>query len=50
MTTQEKAQALTSVANDTPAEEILRIVTRDGGVIIKNFLTQEQIARFNAEI
>ncbi|MEV5512127.1 phytanoyl-CoA dioxygenase family protein [Streptomyces flaveolus] len=50
MTTQRKAQALTSVANDTPAEEILKIVTRDGGVIIKGFLTQEQIARFNAEI
>ncbi|MFK4599944.1 phytanoyl-CoA dioxygenase family protein [Streptomyces pristinaespiralis] len=50
MTTQKKAQALTSVANDTPAEEILEIVTRDGGVIIKGFLTQEQIARFNAEI
>ncbi|MFF9012398.1 phytanoyl-CoA dioxygenase family protein [Streptomyces sp. NPDC014870] len=50
MTTQKKAQALTSVANDTPAEEILKIVTRDGGVIIQGFLTQEQIARFNAEI
>ncbi|MFJ9733462.1 phytanoyl-CoA dioxygenase family protein [Streptomyces sp. NPDC101171] len=50
MTTQKKAQALTSVANDTPAEEILKIVTRDGGVIIQNFLTREQIARFNAEI
>ncbi|MFF9344992.1 phytanoyl-CoA dioxygenase family protein [Streptomyces sp. NPDC014773] len=50
MTTQKKAQALTSVANDAPAEEILKIVTRDGGVIIKGFLTQEQIARFNAEI
>ncbi|MEU4077049.1 phytanoyl-CoA dioxygenase [Streptomyces venezuelae] len=50
MTTQKKAQALTSVANDTPAEEILEIVTRDGGVIIKGFLTQEQIVRFNSEI
>ncbi|MFF6772842.1 phytanoyl-CoA dioxygenase family protein [Streptomyces sp. NPDC012637] len=50
MTTQKKTQALTSVANDTPAEEILEIVTRDGGVIIKGFLTQEQIVRFNAEI
>lgn len=50
MTTQKKAQALTSVANDTPAEEILEIVTRDGGVIIKGFLTREQITRFNAEI
>ncbi|MFI8510072.1 phytanoyl-CoA dioxygenase family protein [Streptomyces sp. NPDC085460] len=50
MTTQKKTQALTSVANDTPAEEILEIVTRDGGVIIKGFLTQEQIVRFNTEI
>ncbi|MFI8424043.1 phytanoyl-CoA dioxygenase family protein [Streptomyces sp. NPDC085479] len=50
MTTQKKTQALTSVANDTPAEEILEIVTRDGGVVIKGFLTQEQIVRFNAEI
>ncbi|MFG2623119.1 phytanoyl-CoA dioxygenase family protein [Streptomyces sp. NPDC048507] len=50
MTIQKKAPALTSVTDDTPAEEILRIVTRDGGVIIKGFLTQEQIARFNAEI
>ncbi|MFC8175713.1 phytanoyl-CoA dioxygenase family protein [Streptomyces sp. NPDC057325] len=50
MTTQKKTQALTSVTDDTPAEEILRIMTRDGGVIIKGFLTREQIARFNAEI
>ncbi len=50
MTAQKKAQALTSVANDTSADEILKIVGRDGGVIIENFLTQEQIARFNAEI
>ncbi|MFF8380651.1 phytanoyl-CoA dioxygenase family protein [Streptomyces sp. NPDC015661] len=50
MATQKKAQALTSVANDTPTEEILKIVTRDGGVIVKSFLTQEQIARFNTDI
>ncbi|MFF5701321.1 phytanoyl-CoA dioxygenase family protein [Streptomyces sp. NPDC012794] len=50
MTTQNKAQTLTSVASDTSAEEILKIVTRDGGVIIKGFLTQKQITRFNAEI
>lgn len=31
-------------------EEILAIVARDGGVIIKNFLTQDQIDRFNAEV
>ncbi|TDT40072.1 ectoine hydroxylase-related dioxygenase (phytanoyl-CoA dioxygenase family) [Streptomyces sp. BK208] len=50
MTAREKAQILTSVANGTPAEEILKTVTRDGGVVIENFLTHEQIARFNAEI
>ncbi|MFE9741339.1 phytanoyl-CoA dioxygenase family protein [Streptomyces sp. NPDC006477] len=50
MTTQKQAQELTAVANDTPTEEILKVVTRDGGVIIKGFLTQEQIDRFNAEI
>ncbi|MEV0600303.1 phytanoyl-CoA dioxygenase family protein [Streptomyces sp. NPDC050315] len=50
MTAQKKAQALTSVAVGTSAEEILKIVARDGGVIIKNFLTQDQIDRFNAEI
>ncbi|MBB4981668.1 MULTISPECIES: phytanoyl-CoA dioxygenase family protein [Streptomyces] len=50
MATQKKAQDLTSVAADTSAEEILRIVARDGGVIIKNFLTQEQVDRFNSEI
>ncbi|MGW0813023.1 phytanoyl-CoA dioxygenase family protein [Streptomyces viridiviolaceus] len=50
MTAQKKAQALTSVAADTSAEEILKIVARDGGVIIKDFLTQDQVDRFNAEI
>ncbi|MFJ8546198.1 phytanoyl-CoA dioxygenase family protein [Streptomyces sp. NPDC093586] len=50
MTAQKKDQALTSVAVDTPAEEILKIVARDGGVIIKGLLTRDQIDRFNAEI
>ncbi|GGQ91847.1 phytanoyl-CoA dioxygenase family protein [Streptomyces flaveolus] len=50
MTAQKKDQALTSVAADTPAEEILKIVARDGGVIIKGLLTRDQIDRFNAEI
>jgi ectoine hydroxylase-related dioxygenase (phytanoyl-CoA dioxygenase family) len=31
-------------------EQILAIVARDGGVIIKNFLTRDQIDRFNAEV
>jgi ectoine hydroxylase-related dioxygenase (phytanoyl-CoA dioxygenase family) len=50
MTAQQKSQTLTSAASDTPAEEILKIVTRDGGVIIKNFLTADQIDRFNSDI
>ncbi|MFJ9180646.1 phytanoyl-CoA dioxygenase family protein [Streptomyces sp. NPDC102360] len=50
MTAKQKAQALTSVAAGTSAEEILKIVARDGGVIIKDFLTRDQIDRFNAEI
>jgi ectoine hydroxylase-related dioxygenase (phytanoyl-CoA dioxygenase family) len=45
-----KPQALESVPSDTPVEEILAIVARDGGVIIKNFLTRDQIDRFNAEV
>jgi ectoine hydroxylase-related dioxygenase (phytanoyl-CoA dioxygenase family) len=45
-----KPQALESVPSDTPVEELLAIVARDGGVIIKNFLTRDQIDRFNADI
>lgn len=43
-------KALRSVASTAPTTEILDIVATDGGVIIKNFLTAEQIARFNAEV
>jgi ectoine hydroxylase-related dioxygenase (phytanoyl-CoA dioxygenase family) len=50
MTALTKPQALECVPSDTPVEEILAIVARDGGVIIKNFLTPDQIARFNAEV
>src|SRR3990170_5023283 len=50
MTTSTKPQALESVPSDTPVGEILAIVARDGGVIIKNFLSQDQIERFNAEV
>jgi ectoine hydroxylase-related dioxygenase (phytanoyl-CoA dioxygenase family) len=45
-----KPQALESVPSDTPVEEILAIVKRDGGVIIKNFLTRDQIDGFNADV
>src|SRR5215469_13085546 len=45
-----KAQELVSVPCDTPVDEILSIVARDGGVIIKNFLTRDQIDRFNTDV
>ncbi|WP_405975720.1 phytanoyl-CoA dioxygenase family protein [Streptomyces sp. NBC_00988] len=41
---------LRSVPNSTPIEEILAIVADDGGVIIKQFLTPDQVSRFNAEV
>jgi ectoine hydroxylase-related dioxygenase (phytanoyl-CoA dioxygenase family) len=50
MTVSTKAEALESVPSDTPIQEILAIVARDGGVIIKNFLTPDQIDRFNADV
>lgn len=50
MTAQKQDQTLASVASDTPAEEILKILNRDGGLIVRNFLTEEQINRFNTEI
>jgi hypothetical protein len=43
-------QSLQSVPRDTPVAEILEIVARDGGVILKDLLTREQIDRFNAEV
>ena len=50
MTTQKQRPTLTSVETDTPTDEILKLLTRDGGVIVRNFLTNEQMNRFNAEI
>ncbi|MFG3151630.1 phytanoyl-CoA dioxygenase family protein [Streptomyces sp. NPDC048219] len=50
MTAQNEPRTLSSVATDTPAEEILQLLTRDGGVIVRNFLTREQMNRFNTEI
>ncbi|MEV6657298.1 phytanoyl-CoA dioxygenase family protein [Nocardia fluminea] len=49
MDTEVKA-TLRSVTETTPLAEILAIVAEDGGVIIKNFLSPDQIARFNADI
>jgi hypothetical protein len=41
---------LRSISKDTPAAEILAIVEEDGGVIIEQFLTPDQVRRFNEEI
>lgn len=41
---------LRTIAGTAPIDEILSIVREDGGVIIKGFLTADQVARFNAEI
>ncbi|MBT2263450.1 phytanoyl-CoA dioxygenase family protein [Rhodococcus erythropolis] len=46
----ETPSSLRSVTTSTPIEDILAIVAEDGGVIIKNFLSADQIARFNADI
>ncbi|BAH51267.1 phytanoyl-CoA dioxygenase family protein [Rhodococcus opacus] len=43
-------QVLQRVPVTTSAEKILEIVRRDGGVIIEDFLTRDQIKRFNADI
>src|SRR3954454_19898081 len=43
-------QLLQSVPKDTSIEEILAIVERDGGVILKDFLSRDQIDRFNADV
>lgn len=50
MTTTQTKQGLRSVSRDTPIEEILEIVATDGGVILKEFLTADQVARFNADV
>ncbi|GAB4009952.1 phytanoyl-CoA dioxygenase family protein [Nocardioides ultimimeridianus] len=42
--------ALQAVPADTPVADILAIVARDGGVILKNFLSRDQIDRFNADV
>jgi ectoine hydroxylase-related dioxygenase (phytanoyl-CoA dioxygenase family) len=50
VTTSTKPQELQSVPSDASVGEILEIVARDGGVILKNFLTRDQIDRFNADV
>ncbi|MFG2396835.1 phytanoyl-CoA dioxygenase family protein [Streptomyces lydicus] len=50
MTAPKQPQTLSSVAADMPTDEILEILSGDGGVIVKNFLTKEQMNCFNTEI
>jgi len=50
VTTTQTTQELRSVSRDTPIEEILEIVAADGGVIIKEFVTADQVSRFNADV
>lgn len=50
MTISPDVTSLQSVPKGTPVEEILAIVARDGGVILKEFLTRDQIDRFNADV
>ena len=50
MTVTPDVQSLQAVPPDTSVEDIRAIVARDGGVIIKNFLTKDQIDRFNADV
>ncbi|KAI5480157.1 hypothetical protein MNV49_001818 [Pseudohyphozyma bogoriensis] len=40
--------SLVTLPVDAPFEEILAVIRRDGGIIIKDFLTPEQVADFNA--
>lgn len=42
--------ALRHVAPETSVEEILEIVEADGGIIIEQFLTEDQVRRVNEEI
>ena len=47
---QSGSPSLPSVSRSTPAEEIVRLCDEAGAVIIRNFLTPEQVARVNNEV
>lgn len=50
MTTTPDVTSLESVPRGTPVDEILAVVARDGGVILRDFLTRDQIDRFNQDV
>lgn len=39
-----------AVSNTTPVDEIVQVVREDGGVIIEDFISREELRRLNAEI
>ncbi|GAA5893635.1 hypothetical protein JCM6882_007866 [Rhodosporidiobolus microsporus] len=41
--------SLVTLPVDAPAEEILAIIRRDGGIIIKDFMSTEEIDALNAD-
>lgn len=45
---QTTSSGLQSVPFGTPAEEVMRIIDRDGGLIIEDILSPEQVAQVNA--
>jgi ectoine hydroxylase-related dioxygenase (phytanoyl-CoA dioxygenase family) len=50
MTSVSTPLALEHVPNTASVDEIMEVVKRDGGVIIKGLLSPDQVQRFNAEI
>lgn len=41
---------IAEVPATTPIDEIVRIIRRDGGIIIKNFITPETVKKIDEEI
>jgi hypothetical protein len=41
--------SLVTVPVDTDIKDIMNIIRRDGGIIVKDFVTPAQVAEFNAE-
>lgn len=46
----DRMPVLRKVANTAPIDEILAIYREDGGLVIKNFLTPDQLQAFNADL
>lgn len=46
---QRKNPEITALPATAPIEEIVRVIEQDGGIIIKNFVTPEDIDKINAQ-